>query len=186
MGTKRNKKAIIITGVLMLLGLLLTLTGFFGDRILGLFQKDLDYKNLSAEDIGSDIRSDFFVYYEPISIKDKTLQVVGDMEGEYGFILLDLSKLSAKDKDLYFMKASQHITISGKIRGVDDAEFQTVLESLYKLYDHYFYDRRWHPYITAGSTDTISKASFLSSWSYSRRHRPLQHGSVPSYKDRIN
>lgn len=141
MGTKRNKKAIIITGVLMLLGLLLTLTGFFGDRILGLFQKDLDYKNLSAEDIGSDIRSDFFVYYEPISIKDKTLQVVGDMEGEYGFILLDLSKLSAKDKELYFKKASQHITISGKIRGVDDAEFQTVLESLYKLYDHYFYDR---------------------------------------------
>jgi len=70
----------------------------------------------------------------------------------------------------------------------------------YKVYDMIFFDwfllckfqffsfttRRWHPYITAGSTDTISKASFLSSWSYSRRHRPLQPGSVPSYKDRIN
>ena len=46
MKKKRNKKAIIFTAIVMFIGILLVLAGFFGGWFIGLFYKDLDYKNI--------------------------------------------------------------------------------------------------------------------------------------------
>ena len=62
MGKKRNKKVIVITAILMLAGVLLVLTGFFGGWFVGLFNKDFDFRNNKPEDIGQEIKTDIKVY----------------------------------------------------------------------------------------------------------------------------
>ena len=39
---KRNKKAIVITAIVMFIGVLLVLLGFFGNWFFGLFKKGFD------------------------------------------------------------------------------------------------------------------------------------------------
>ena len=62
MGKKRNRKAIVITELIMLAGILLVLTGLFGGWFTGLFYKDFDYKNIKPEDLGKEIKTDIKVY----------------------------------------------------------------------------------------------------------------------------
>ena len=138
MKTKRNKKAIIITAIIMLVGVLLVLAGFFGGWFVGLFYKDLDYQNISDEDLGKPVETDIFVYYDDIDLENKTLQLVGDMNEEYKFILLDFSQVSDEVEKSYYSKNLQNITISGTLRAVDDAEYQEVAESLFRLYDYLY------------------------------------------------
>ena len=112
-GKKRNKKAIIITGVVMLLGVLMVLAGIFGGSIAGLFVKDIDFLNINPEDLGKSIETDITVYYDNIDLQDKTLQVVGDINSDdYRFILFDLSALSEEEQRNYYSGIGQHITIS--------------------------------------------------------------------------
>ena len=61
---KRNKFAIAVTTIILLLGILLVLTGFFGDWFLGLFSKSFDARSIKPEDLGKSIKSDIFVYYD--------------------------------------------------------------------------------------------------------------------------
>ena len=144
---KRNKKAIIITAIVMLIGVLLVLAGFFGGWFLSLFSKEFDYKNIQPEDLGKTVRTDVFVYYDNIDIEDKALQLLGDVssDDEFAFILVDLSALSEKEKDMYFSMTARHITIQGRLRAVDDAEYQETIESLYRLYDDFIYERLSDP-----------------------------------------
>ncbi|MBQ1294721.1 MAG: hypothetical protein IIY21_11820, partial [Clostridiales bacterium] len=91
MKKKRNKKAIIITAIVMFIGILLVLAGFFGGWFLGLFYKDLDYKNITPADMGKQIETDIQVYYDNIDVPDKTLQLLGGLNSDdYEFIILDL------------------------------------------------------------------------------------------------
>ena len=138
MKTKRNKKAIIITAIIMLVGILLVLAGFFGGWFVGLFYEDLDYQNISDEDLGKPVETDIFVYYDDIDLENKTLQLVGDMNEEYKFILLDFSQVSDEVEKSYYSKNLQNITISGTLRAVDDAEYREVAESLFRLYDYLY------------------------------------------------
>ncbi len=73
MGKKRNRKAIVITALIMLAGILLVLTGLFGGWFTGLFYKDFDYKNIKPEDLGKEIKTDIKVYYDPDYSPDKYL-----------------------------------------------------------------------------------------------------------------
>lgn len=118
----------------MLIGVLLVLAGFFGGWFFSLFSKDFDYKNIQPDDLGKTIRTDVAVYYDDIDIEDKTLQALGDIsfDDEYAFILLDLSALSEKEKEMYYSMSARYITIQGRLRAVDDAEYQEIIESLYK------------------------------------------------------
>ena len=61
---KRNKKAIIVSAIIMLIGILLVLAGFFGGWFISLFSKDFDYKNIQPDDLGKIVRTDIFVYYD--------------------------------------------------------------------------------------------------------------------------
>ena len=141
-GKKRNKKAIIITAIVMLLGILLVLTGIFGGSIVGLFVRDIDFKNINPEDLGKTIETDIAVNYDKIDLPNKTLQIVGNVyAGDYNLILLDLSALSEENQRIFYASAGQHITVSGTFRGVDDEEFEEVAQSLYRLYDHIYYER---------------------------------------------
>ena len=70
-----NKKAIIITSIVMFIGVLLILTGLFGERITGLFLDEFDYQNINPEDLGKNIKTDIQVYYDDIDLPDKTLQI---------------------------------------------------------------------------------------------------------------
>ena len=144
---KRNKKAMIITAIVMLTGILFVLAGFFGGWFLSLFSKEFDYKNIQPEDLGKTVRTDVFVYYDDIDIEDKALQVLGDVssDDDLAFILVDLSALSEKEKDMYFSMTARHITIQGRLRAVDDAEYQETIESLYRLYDDFLYERLSDP-----------------------------------------
>lgn len=136
MGKKRNKKAIIITAIVMFIGVLLILAGFFGNQFFGLFAKGFDYKELTPESVGQSVETDILVYYFNIDLGDKSTQAVGDFNsGEGAFILLDLSSLSEADKKIYFSHYYQHITIRGNIKSVSDDELQEVFNKLYELYD---------------------------------------------------
>ena len=139
MGKKRNRKAIVITALIMLAGILLVLTGLFGGWFVGLFYKDFDYKNIKPEDIGKEIKTDIKVYYDPLEIPGKALQMFGDFEGDSAFILLDFSGVGEKGERLYFSKYYQHITIQGKLRALDDAEYKDLCNKLYEAYDPYYY-----------------------------------------------
>lgn len=142
MKKKRNKKAIIITAIVMFLGILLVLAGFFGGWFLGLFYKDLDYKNITPADMGKQIETDIQVYYDNIDVPDKTLQLLGGLNSDdYKFIILDLSNLSEEDKETYYDSIIQHITIKGTLRAVDDEEYQEVIDALFELYDYMYYER---------------------------------------------
>lgn len=142
MKKKRNKKAIIITAIVMFIGILLVLAGFFGGWFVGLFYKDLDYKNITPADMGKQIETDIQVYYDNIDVPDKTLQLLGGLNSDdYKFIILDLSNLSEEDKETYYDSIIQHITIKGTLRAVDDEEYQEVIEALFELYDYMYYER---------------------------------------------
>ena len=139
---KRNKKAIIVTAIIMLIGILLVLAGFFGGWFISLFSKDFDYKNIQPDDLDKSVRTDIFVYYDDIDIENKTLQFLGDMNSEdYMFILLDLSALSEEDKALYYSRTATYMTIQGTLRAVDDAEYQETIESRYMLYEDLLYEK---------------------------------------------
>ena len=142
MKKKRNKKAIIFTAIVMFIGILLVLAGFFGGWFLGLFYKDLDYKNITPADMGKQIETDIQVYYDNIDVPDKTLQLLGGLNSDdYKFIILDLSFLSEEDKETYYDSIIQHITIKGTLRAVDDEEYQEVTGALFELYDYMYYER---------------------------------------------
>ena len=93
MGKKRNKKAVIITAIVMFLGILLILTGLFGGRIAGLFTKGFDYKSIDPENPDMNINTNVRVYYYNIDLPDKTLQFLGDLDG-------DLAALDAIDAEV--------------------------------------------------------------------------------------
>lgn len=136
---KRNKKAIIITAIVMFIGILLVLAGFFGDWFFGLFAGSFDCRNIKDEDLGKSIKTELFVYYDNIDLKEKATQFVGDFNsGEGAFMVLDLSGLSDADKNLYYSNYCHHITVQGTLRAMDDAEFREIEENLYNLYDPIF------------------------------------------------
>ncbi len=141
MEKKRNRKAIVITAVTMLIGVLLVLLGFFGDYILGLFDSNLDINNIEPEDLGRPVRMNIRVEYDDIGLPDKKTQVFQSDDGELVMLLLDLSALSEEDKDRYYASSYQHITITGTLRAMDDSEYGEVAESLYRLYDDYYYEK---------------------------------------------
>ena len=153
---KRNKKAIIITAIVMLIGVLLILAGFLGNWFFGLFSKSFDSQNITSADIGRSIETDILVAYENIDLGDKTAQFVGNFNtGEGAFLLIDLSSLSEADKELYFSNYGQHITIKGTIKSVSDEELQEVFNKMYELYDPIFAERdsdmtleEFHGYLT--------------------------------------
>ena len=140
MTKKRNKKAIIITAIVMFAGILLVLAGFFGGWFVGLFYEDFDFKTITPDDLGKNVETDIMVYYDDIDLEDKTLQLVGDMSGDFKYILLDFSQAGDDTLQSYYSRNFQYITISGRLRAVDDAEYQEVAESLYRLYD-YLYEK---------------------------------------------
>lgn len=126
----------------MFIGILLVLAGFFGGWFLGLFYKDLDYKNITPADMGKQIETDIQVYYDNIDVPDKTLQLLGGLNSDdYKFIILDLSNLSEEDKETYYDSIIQHITIKGTLRAVDEEEYQEVTGALFELYDYMYYER---------------------------------------------
>jgi len=140
----RNKKAIIITAIVMFLGLMLILTGFFGDWFFGLFSKGFDYNHID-DYVGKDVEMELLVYYSNIDLKEKdiTTQFVGNANtGEGAYIVFDLSKLSAADKNVYYANYYMHVKIQGRLRTMDDAEFKEVEESLYRLYDPIFLEMK--------------------------------------------
>ena len=141
MNKKRNKKAIIFTAIVMLIGVLLVLAGFFGGWFIGLFYKDFDYKNIKPEDLGKTIKTDILVGYEDIDIPDKCLQFLGDLSSDDArLILFDLSALSKVEKSSYYSRTYQHVTITGKLRSVDDAEYKDVGDSLFKFYEEAYHN----------------------------------------------
>lgn len=148
MGKKRNKKAIVITAILMLAGVLLVLTGFFGGWFVGVFNKDFDFRNIKPEDVGQEIKTDIKVYYEPTELQGRALQQFGALGDESSaLIMLDFSGAGEEVERLYFSKYYQHITIRGRLRAMDDAEYSELCEKLYEDYDPYYYknieDGKW-------------------------------------------
>lgn len=68
-----------------------------------------------------------------IDLKDKVMQLLGNMNGEdFRFAVLDLSALSAADKQVYFASATQSITIQARIRFLDEKALQEITESNYR------------------------------------------------------
>lgn len=124
----------------MLIGVLLVLAGFFGGWFVGLFKKDFDCWNISKEDLGKSYKTDIKVDYDDLDIKNSALQNFGDQE-RVAMILLDLSALSEKDRNLYYSKIGQHITIEGRLRALSDAEYNEVVESMYRQYDYIYYNK---------------------------------------------
>ena len=139
---KRNKKAIIITAIVMLLGILLVLTGIFGGSIVGMFVNDIDLTNIKPEYLDKTIETDIAVNYDQLDLPDKTLQIFGYASGgDYKMIELDLSALSEADQRIYYASLGQHITITGTLRALDDEEFDEVTQSMYRHYDPIYYER---------------------------------------------
>lgn len=131
---KRNKKAIVITAILMLIGVLLVLAGFFSNWFLGLFAKSFDYENIKPEDIGKSFDTDLYIYYVNLDLEDKPAQFVGDLNDDGVFILVDLSNLSEADKELYYSSFGRHVTINGTLKALNESEFKEVEESVYSFY----------------------------------------------------
>ena len=141
MGKKRNKKAIIITAIVMFIGILLVLAGCFGGWFVGLFSEDFDYKNIKPEDLGKPITTDIQVYYEDIDLPDKTMQVLGDINSDdLAMVLFDISRLSENEKSTYYSSSLMYITITGRVRALDDAEFKEVDDSLFRFYEGLYYE----------------------------------------------
>ena len=140
MGKKRNKKAIIITALVMLAGILLVLAGIFGGSIAGLFFKGFDPKNITPDVVGKNIRTDIMVDYDDLDLENKAVQNFGDREEVY-MITLDLSALSESDRRLYYSKITQHITIDGTLRPMGDDEYNEVAESMFRHYDYIYYNK---------------------------------------------
>ena len=138
---KRNKKAIIITAIVMFIGILLVLAGFFGGWFVGLFSEDFDYKNIKPEDLGKTITTDIQVYYEDIDLPDKTMQVLGNINSDdLAMVLFDISRLSENEKSTYYSSSLMYITITGRVRALDDAEFKEVDDSLFRFYEGLYYE----------------------------------------------
>ena len=136
---KRNKKAIVITAIVMFVGILLVLAGFFGNWFFGLFAKSFDARNIKPEDVGTTIQTDILIAYENVDLGDKAAQFIGNFNtGEGAYMLLDLSSLSADDRNLYFSHYAQHITIQGTIKAVSEEELQEVFDKMFELYDPIF------------------------------------------------
>ena len=122
---KRNKPAIALAAILMLLGILLILAGFYGNWFFGLFAKSFDPRNIKPEDLGKSVKTDIFVYYDNIDYKDKSTQFVGNINtGEGAFMFLNHTGLNKTDRNTYYSSYAQHITIYGTLRAMDDAEFK--------------------------------------------------------------
>ena len=139
---KRNKKAIIITAIVMFIGILMVLAGIFGGRIVSLFKQDFDYKNIKPEDLGKTITTDIQVYYEDIDLPDKALQVLGNLNNDdAAMIVIDISALSKNDKDIYYSKSLQYITVTGSVRALSDEEYKEVSDSLFRFYEEVYYKR---------------------------------------------
>ena len=156
MGKKRNKKAIAITAIVMFIGVLLVLTGFFGGWFLGLFYKDLDCKNIAPEDLGKSVKTDILVYYENIEMEGKALQYIGSLRtGDGNEILLVFTGLSEDDKNLYYSKALQHVAITGRLRAMTDAEYNEICEKLYAEYDHIYEEKK-----NAGEWEKVTLEQF--------------------------
>ena len=160
---KRNKKAIIITAIVMLTGILCVLAGFFGGWFLSLFSRDFDYKNILPEDLGKTVRTDVVVIYDDIDIENKVLQALGDtsFDDDYAFILLDLSALSEKEKAMYYSMSARYITIQGRLRAVDDAEYQETIESLYRRYDYILEEKLNDPENNYTEEEKAEKTEFF-------------------------
>ena len=138
---KRNKKAIIITAIVMFIGILMVLAGIFGGRIVSLFKQDFDYKNIKPEDLGKTITTDIQVYYEDIDLPDKALQVLGNINNDdAAMIVFDISALSKNDKDIYYSKTLQYITVTGSVRALSDEEYKEVSDSLFRFYEEVYYN----------------------------------------------
>ena len=138
---KRNKKAIIITAIVMFIGILLVLAGFFGGWFVGLFSGDFDYKNITPEDLGKTITTDIQVYYEDIDLPDKTMQVLGNINSDdCALVLFDISRLSENEKSTYYSSSLMYITITGRVRALDDAEFKEVDDSLFRFYEGLYFE----------------------------------------------
>ena len=122
---KRNKAAIVFATIVLLLGIMLVLTGFFGDWFLGLFSKSFDASSIKTEDLGKSIKTDIFVYFDNIDYKEKSTQFVGDFNtGKGAFMFLDLTGLSKADRNTYYSNYGHHITVYGTLRAMEDAEFK--------------------------------------------------------------
>ena len=142
MKKKRNIKAIIITAMVLLIGILLILAGLFGGWFLGLFSKGFDYDNVQPEDLGKPVKADIRVFYNDIGMTNKALQAVGDFDDVYAFILLDFSDMGDSGEHLYYSKYYQNITIQGTLRAITDDETEEIKENLFETYDPYYYERK--------------------------------------------
>ena len=123
----------------MFIGILLVLAGFFGNWFFGLFAKSFDARNIKPEDVGTTIQTDILIAYENVDLGDKAAHFIGNFNtGEGAYMLLDLSSLSADDRNLYFSHYAQHITIQGTIKAVSEEELQEVFDKMFELYDPIF------------------------------------------------
>lgn len=136
----RNKQGIIISAAAMILGILLILAGIFGGSVMGFFYKGFDPKNITPDIVGKNIRTDILVDFDNLDLENKALQNFGDRE-EVFMIALDLSALSESDRHLYYAKITQHITIEGTLRPMDDAKYNEVAESMFRHYDYIYYNK---------------------------------------------
>ena len=126
----------------MFIGILMVLAGIFGGRIVSLFKQDFDYKNITPEDLGKTITTDIQVYYEDIDLPDKALQVLGNLSNDdAAMIVFDISALSKNDKDIYYSKSLQYITVTGSVRALNDEEYKEVSDSLFRFYEEVYYKR---------------------------------------------
>ena len=70
---KRNKPAIALAAILMLLGILLILAGFYGNWFFGLFAKSFDPRNIKPEDLG--ITTISIIKINPLSSLETSIPV---------------------------------------------------------------------------------------------------------------
>ena len=174
MKKNRNKKAIVITALLMFAGILLIAAGLYGGRIAGLFKKNYDHRNLKPEDDGKIISTDITVYYDKLDLKDKVMQILGNMnEEDFRFVVLDLSSLSAADKQLYFSRAAQSITIKARIRYLDEKALQEITESNYRYYEEAMTDYIARKEQEANRQYTEAERAEMAEWYHQKIMEPV-------------